>query len=176
MLQVSRGKFLQTFSRIVRKEGFLALYKGFDAVFAGMGPKMAVRFTSFEAFKSLLASPSGEISGTSVFIAGLGAGFTEAVSVVSPMEVVKIRLQGQRPAVVAEGVVATSAPTYRNAFHAARTVAGTEGVGALYQGGVLTALRQGTNQAVNFSVYTMLKNSLCRFQPQKRSFQVTRHQ
>ena len=133
-----------------------------------MGPKMAVRFTSFEAFKSLLASPSGEISGTSVFLAGLGAGVTEAVSVVSPMEVVKIRLQGQRSVLATEGTVATAAPAYRNAFHAVRTVAGNEGVGALYQGGALTALRQGTNQAVNFTVYTMVKDVALKLHPQRK--------
>ena len=38
---------------IVRNEGYLALYKGLGAVVTAIVPKMAIRFTSFEYFKSL---------------------------------------------------------------------------------------------------------------------------
>lgn len=40
-----------TAQRIVRNEGFGALYKGLSAVMAGIVPKMAVRFSSFEYYK-----------------------------------------------------------------------------------------------------------------------------
>ena len=51
-------------------------------------------------------------------------------------------------------------PKYRNAAHAAYTVLKEEGIGAIYRGVSLTALRQGTNQAVNFTAYTELKSFL----------------
>ncbi|KAK1058278.1 Mitochondrial succinate-fumarate transporter [Friedmanniomyces endolithicus] len=51
-------------------------------------------------------------------------------------------------------------PKYRNAAHACYTVVKEEGVGALYRGVTLTALRQGTNQAANFTAYTELKDWL----------------
>lgn len=38
----------------------------------------------------------GKISNKGTFLAGLGAGATEAVAVVTPMEVIKIRLQAQQ--------------------------------------------------------------------------------
>lgn len=51
---------IATASRIVSHEGFFALYKGLSAVMAGIVPKMAVRFTSFEAYKGWLgATPDG---------------------------------------------------------------------------------------------------------------------
>ncbi|KAF9633013.1 hypothetical protein BFW01_g3876 [Lasiodiplodia theobromae] len=155
-----------TFSRIARSEGLFALYKGFDAVLIGMGPKMAVRFASFEAYKTSLQSLSGELNRTAIFAAGLGAGVTEAILVVSPMEVVKIRLQRQNSVPGIGGAAAL--PQYRNALHAAVSVAWHEGIGALYQGVALTALRQGTNQAANFSVYTALKARLAQYQPSGR--------
>ncbi|CZR68806.1 related to succinate-fumarate transporter [Phialocephala subalpina] len=153
---LSNPGFARTASQILRTEGLPALYKGFDAVVTGMGPKMAVRFTSFEAYKSAFASVKGDITGPDILCAGLAAGVTEAVCVVNPMEVIKIRLQGQKMVVAG---VAPAVPEFRNAFQAARTIVWHEGVAVLYQGVTLTALRQGTNQAVNFSVYTALKDA-----------------
>jgi solute carrier family 25 citrate transporter 1 len=40
-----------------------------------------------------MADESGKVSTGSVFLAGLAAGTTEAVLVVSPMDLIKIRLQ-----------------------------------------------------------------------------------
>ena len=74
--------------------------------------------------------------------AGLGAGVTEAVLVVTPMEVVKIRLQAQ-PHSLADPL---EAQRYRNAGHAVYAIVREEGAGALYRGVSLTALRQATNQ------------------------------
>jgi solute carrier family 25 citrate transporter 1 len=71
---------------IVAKEGLPALYKGLGAVVAGIVPKMAIRFSSFEFFKERLADPaSGKVSGSAVLLAGMAAGATESVLVVTPM-------------------------------------------------------------------------------------------
>jgi len=51
---------------IVRSEGFLALYKGLGAVVTAIIPKMAIRFTSFEYYKSLIAA--GKPSQYQIFI------------------------------------------------------------------------------------------------------------
>lgn len=102
--------FLGVGAKIVRNESFWALYKGLGAVVAGIVPKMAIRFSSFELYKSWMADPSGKVSTTAVFfgkfknqrgfdlltihiLAGLAAGTTEAILVVSPMDLIKIRLQ-----------------------------------------------------------------------------------
>ena len=74
--------------------------------------------------------------------AGLGAGVTEAVLVVCPMEVVKIRLQAQ----VHSMTDPLDVPKYRNAAHALWLILREEGPSTLYRGVALTALRQATNQ------------------------------
>ena len=160
--QAKRG-FLKTGVEIVRKETPLGLYKGLGAVLTGIVPKMAIRFTSFEWYKQLLADKkTGMISGQGTFIAGLAAGVTEAVAVVTPMEVIKIRLQAQYHSMADP----LDVPKYRNAAHALYTVVKEEGFGALYRGVSLTALRQGTNQAVNFTAYTYFKEWLYKWQPE----------
>lgn len=148
-----RRGFIKTGVEIAKKETPLALYKGLGAVMTGIVPKMAIRFTSYDWYKQMLADQNGQISGGSNFFAGLAAGVTEAVMVVCPMEVVKIRLQAQHHSMADP----LDVPKYRNAAHACYTVLKEEGIGALYRGVSLTALRQGTNQAVNFTAYTELK-------------------
>ncbi|KAJ1831243.1 Mitochondrial succinate-fumarate transporter [Coemansia sp. RSA 2706] len=145
--------FLGVGQRIVQREGVRALYKGLGAVVTGIVPKMAIRFSSFELYKSWLANGNGHVSTLGVFVAGLGAGVTEAVAVVTPMDVIKIRLQAQRHSTVDP----LDVPKYRNAMHAAFTIVKEEGPATLYKGVALTALRQATNQAVNFTFYQEFK-------------------
>ncbi|SAL96200.1 hypothetical protein [Absidia glauca] len=139
--------------KIVKHESFWALYKGLGAVVSGIVPKMAIRFSSFELYKEWLSDESGKVSTTGVFFAGLAAGTTEAVMVVSPMDLIKIRLQAQRHSMADPMDV----PKYRNAPHAAYTIVKEEGFRALYKGVTLTALRQATNQAANFTAYQEFK-------------------
>jgi len=135
--------FLTTGAEIVKRETPLGLYKGLGAVLTGIVPKMAIRFTSYEWYKQLLAGQDGKITNKGTFLAGLAAGVTEAVAVVTPMEVVKIRLQAQHHSMADP----LDIPKYRNAAHALYLVTTEEGVGALWRGVSLTALRQGSNQA-----------------------------
>lgn len=110
--------------------------------------------------------------------AGLAAGITEAVTVVTTMEVLKVRLQGQKTSDTKAGEV----PKYRNAAHAAYVIAREEGPRALFKGMSLTALRQATNvsgifqsfpietnhltsHTVNLTTYTKLKQKLHDWQP-----------
>ncbi|CAO3649950.1 unnamed protein product [Cunninghamella echinulata] len=138
---------------IVKNESFWALYKGLGAVVSGIVPKMAIRFSSFELYKQWLADENGKVSTLAVFFAGLAAGTTEAVMVVSPMDLIKIRLQAQRHSMADP----LDVPKYRNAPHAAYTIVKEEGFAALYKGVTLTALRQATNQAANFTAYQEFK-------------------
>jgi solute carrier family 25 citrate transporter 1 len=155
-----RRGFLRTGAEIVKRETPLGLYKGLGAVLTGIVPKMAIRFTSYEWYKQMLANQEGFVTGQATFAAGLAAGVTEAVAVVTPMEVVKIRLQAQHHSMADP----LDIPKYRNAAHALYTVVKEEGVGALYRGVSLTALRQGSNQAVNFTAYSEFRARLQKWQ------------
>lgn len=149
--------FITTGKTIYSQEGFLALYKGLGAVVIGIIPKMAIRFSSYEFYRSLLADKqTGVVSTGNTFLAGVGAGITEAVLVVNPMEVVKIRLQAQHMTPSEPGM----APKYRNAVHACYTIVKEEGISALYRGVSLTAARQATNQGANFTVYSKVREYL----------------
>lgn len=66
--QVKALGFIGTGQAIVKKETALGLYKGLGAVLTGIIPKMAIRFTSYEWYKQLLAkdgqtSPGGTFVG-----------------------------------------------------------------------------------------------------------------
>ncbi|RDX44176.1 mitochondrial carrier [Polyporus arcularius HHB13444] len=155
--------FIATGAMIVRRETPLALYKGLGAVLSGIVPKMAIRFASFEKYKAWLADKeTGATAVGSIFLAGLGAGVTEAVLVVTPMEVVKIRLQAQQHSLADP----LEAPKYRNAGHAVYAIVREEGFSALYRGVTLTALRQATNQGANFTAYQELKKFAQEKQPE----------
>lgn len=148
--------FIKTGINIAQKEGFLSLYKGLGAVIIGIVPKMGIRFSSYEFYRGLLYAPDGSITTGQTFLAGVGAGITEAVLVVNPMEVVKIRLQAQHHSMKDP----LDVPKYRNAPHAGYTIVKEEGFKTLYRGVSLTAARQATNQGVNFTVYSKLKEYL----------------
>lgn len=53
---------------IIKRETPLGLYKGLGAVITGIVPKMAIRFTSYEWYKQLLANKeTGAVSGQATF-------------------------------------------------------------------------------------------------------------
>jgi solute carrier family 25 citrate transporter 1 len=152
-----------TAKRIVQREGFLALYKGLTAVYTGIVPKMAIRFVSFEYYKDILAihTPLGT-SSYGTFTAGLASGLTEAILVVTPAEVCKIRMQSQYHSMMDPSQMQHR--KYTNVVQTAITIVREEGIGALYKGIVPTMLRQGCNQAVNFTAYSAIKHAVLDYQ------------
>lgn len=70
------------------------------------------------------------------------------------MEVIKIRLQAQNHSMADP----LDVPKYRNAAHALYTVVKEEGVGALYRGISLTALRQGKSRNMLHFPFSPLQN------------------
>lgn len=61
--------FITTGAEIMKRETPLGLYKGLGAVITGIVPKMAIRFTSFEAYKKWLADKeTGVVSGRATFL------------------------------------------------------------------------------------------------------------
>lgn len=123
----------------------------------GIIPKMAIRFSSFEYYKSVMADENGKVSTGKVFFAGLLSGVTEAVAVVTPMEVIKIRLQAQTNSM--SDPSDWSRRKYRGTFHALFCIVKEEGPFALYKGVIPTVLRQATNQAANFTAYQEIKKA-----------------
>lgn len=153
-----------TAKRIIQREGFLALYKGLTAVYTGIIPKMAIRFVSFEQYRELLAkyTNGGQVTTAITFTAGLASGLTEAILVVTPSEVCKVRMMGQYHSL--QDPTQMQHRKYTNVIQTAGVIIREEGIGALYKGLVPTMLRQGCNQAVNFTAYNMIKRKVMDWQ------------
>ncbi|CAJ0921625.1 13739_t:CDS:2 [Entrophospora sp. SA101] len=171
--KAQRPNFITVAINIIQKETPLGLYKGLGAVVTGIVPKMAIRFSSFEMYKGWFANKStGNVSTVATFFSGLLAGTTEAVFVVTPMDVIKIRLQAQHHSMTDP----LDIPKYRNAAHAAFTIVKEEGISTLYRGVALTALRQATNQAVNFTVYQEMKKLMKKLQETREGQELPTYQ
>ena len=123
----------------VQQNGIRGLYRGLSVLVYGSIPKSAVRFGSFEKFKSILADDRGNLSGGNRLLCGLGAGVSEAIFAVTPMETVKVKfIADQRSA----------NPQYKGFFHGLRTIVAQEGISGTYKGLTATMMKQGSNQMI----------------------------
>jgi len=138
---------------------------------------MAIRFVSFEFYRDTLLHFSQSSATptslqfqptTATFLAGLASGITEAVLIVTPAEVCKIRMQSQHHSLMDATQMAKR--KYTNVVQTAGVIVKEEGFGALYKGIVPTMLRQGCNQAANFTAYGWAKKKLLDMQSQKDGF------
>lgn len=135
----------------IQHEGISALYKGTTPFLAHLTSKYALRFYVNEHYRQMLSTHSNMSDGTLSFVAGLGAGVTEAVLIVTPFEVIKTRLQQQ---------IGITNLKYSGPIHCARTIITTEGIAALAKGVVPTMVRQGLNQCFLFGSYDILKQTM----------------
>jgi len=92
---------------------------------------MAIRFVSFEHYRDSLGGIFGASSYVT-FTAGLASGLTEAVLVVTPAEVCKIRMQSQFNSLV--DPTQKQHRKYTNVAQTAFVIVKEEGIGALYKG------------------------------------------
>ncbi|KAL7464940.1 hypothetical protein ACHAXS_005272 [Conticribra weissflogii] len=187
VVQAPLGPF-GTARRIIQREGPLALYKGLTAVYTGIVPKMAIRFVSFEYYRDVLGGwydrflppkdPSATapstapgatppVNPTVTFTAGLLSGLTEAIVIVTPAEVCKIRMQSQYHSLIDPSQKPQMNAKYKNVVQTAMLIVKEEGIGALYKGVVPTMLRQGCNQAVNFTAYNWSKKQVLAWKKQR---------
>jgi solute carrier family 25 (mitochondrial citrate transporter), member 1 len=139
------------FRQVYRQEGWKTLYKGLTPFSAHLICKYALRFGTYGALENRLGSP---------FLAGLAAGAVEAVTVVTPCEVVKTRLQqvGSR---------------FRGPIDCLRQTVRTEGiVNGLLRGCWPTIIRQSSNQATNFWAADLINRHLWKKRDRKHMLPV----
>jgi solute carrier family 25 citrate transporter 1 len=131
--------------RAVYAEGGLrAFYRGLGPVVTTIVPKVAVRFTAFHQLKALVPGRSSFVGNLA---AGMGAGAVEALLVVTPSEVIKIRQQerGNRS---------------RSQLAVLRTVLSESGGRGLYRGLGATMLRQSGQQGSKFAVFYAVRDAI----------------
>jgi len=135
--------------KTVRTNGVLGLYRGLSVLLYGSIPKSAVRFGAFEELKKRNVDANGNLSAGKRLLCGLGAGVSEAILAVTPMETVKVKfINDQRSA----------NPQFKGFFHGVRTIIKNEGIRGTYQGLTATILKQGSNQAIRFYVMETCKD------------------
>jgi len=135
--------------KTVQEHGVRGLYRGLSVLLYGSIPKSAVRFGSFEQFKKNAVDEKGNLSPLSRLLCGLGAGVSEAILAVTPMETVKVKfIADQRSA----------NPQFKGFFHGVRSIIAKEGISGTYKGLTATIMKQGSNQAIRFYVMESMKD------------------
>ena len=129
--------------KTVQGRGFFGLYRGLSVLLYGSIPKSAVRFGAFEEFKKLMADDRGQLNAKTRLLCGLGAGVSEAIFAVTPMETVKVKFIHDQN---------SANPKYRGFVHGIREIVKEYGVGGVYKGVTATIIKQGSNQAIRFFV------------------------
>ncbi|CAL7936411.1 unnamed protein product [Xylocopa violacea] len=136
-------------TKTVKTRGIFGLYRGLSVLIYGSIPKSAVRFGSFETVKGFLMDADGKLNKKTSFLAGLCAGATEAILVVTPMETIKVKfINDQRSA----------NPKYKGFLHGVTMITKEYGFRGVYQGLTPTILKQGSNQAIRFCTMETLKD------------------
>ncbi|WCJ21001.1 Mitochondrial substrate carrier family protein [Euphorbia peplus] len=126
-------------------EGVRALWKGLTPFATHLTLKYSLRMGSNAVFQGAFKDDeTGHISNRGRLMAGFGAGVLEALAIVTPFEVVKIRLQQQKG-------LSPELLKYKGPVHCARIIIREEGLFGLWSGAAPTVMRNGTNQAAMFT-------------------------
>ncbi|GAB2296627.1 Mitochondrial succinate-fumarate transporter [Dionaea muscipula] len=155
-LQLDRsGKYkgiIHCGATVVRTEGVRALWKGLTPFATHLTLKYALRMGSNAVLQSAFRdSQTGKLSNQARLVSGFGAGVLEALVIVTPFEVVKIRLQQQRG-------LRPELLKYKGPIHCVQTIIREEGLLGMWSGAAPTVMRNGTNQAAMFTAkYTFDK-------------------
>jgi solute carrier family 25 citrate transporter 1 len=125
----------------VQTTGFFSLYRGLAPTLVGSIPKAGIRFGLNSVFKETLRDSQGKLTPAKNFLAGLGAGVSEALIIVAPVETVKTKC------------IELNLPFISGMKH----IWQTEGISGIYQGATATALKQGSNQGLRFMWFNEFK-------------------
>jgi solute carrier family 25 (mitochondrial carrier protein), member 16 len=143
---------------IVKKESFIALYKGNGAQMVRIFPYAATQFTAFEIYKKYcgkVLGPNPYIKHSDKFFAGAGAGLT-AVTLTYPLDTIRARLAFQ----------ITGEHKYNGILHTATTILKEEGgVRALYRGFLPTLVGMVPYAGLSFYCFEVLKYACMKYSP-----------
>lgn len=143
------GGLVSALRNTVAQTGVQGLYRGvIPEILCGV-PKSAALWATFARVRDALADARGLGSNDwlSNLVAGAASGVPEAF-VITPFQVVKVRLQAQGQAGI-----------YRNAAHCLRVMLATEGVRALAAGLGATIARNSVWNSVYFSTFAALRSA-----------------
>lgn len=153
----SKGSAVNIFRHVVSKEGPLALYRGMAAPLASVTFQNAMVFQIYailsRAFeKDLPATDPPSYKG--VALGGVGTGAIQSL-MLSPVELVKIRLQLQRN--ISSNKYSS---IHRGPLDVARSIFRNEGLRGMYRGLTITVLRDAPAHGFYFWTYEYMREQL----------------
>eukprot|EP01090_Pellita_catalonica_P002472 TRINITY_DN12047_c0_g1_i1.p1 TRINITY_DN12047_c0_g1~~TRINITY_DN12047_c0_g1_i1.p1 ORF type:complete len:438 (-),score=49.61 TRINITY_DN12047_c0_g1_i1:14-1327(-) len=152
-LQSSRKKqpniakaLVRMLGSIFRKEGFRGLYRGLLPQLVGITPEKALKLTVNDFLRRFIRdrSPDKSLNFTGELLAGIGTGCIQ-ISITNPYEVVKIRMQMQKPGDEKKGIIRLIREL---------------GFRGLYRGLPATFFRDVPFNALYFTSYAFFRNHL----------------
>ncbi|RGB40799.1 mitochondrial carrier domain-containing protein [Rhizophagus diaphanus] len=135
---------LSSFAKIVKQEGFFALYRGTLPVMCIVTPRVSLQYTGLAMFKPIFERMEGKYIPSGSASAFTGARIMQAITLVTPLELIKIRQQTDINRFKYHGMFSTIALIVRE-----------EGITALYKGLVPTIFRQSWGLAVKFTGFAL---------------------
>jgi solute carrier family 25 (mitochondrial citrate transporter), member 1 len=129
-------------------QGVAGIYSGSPALIASNTAKGGIRFFSFQSSKKVLEQSLGPTNPLVNVLAGLSAGATESILVVTPAEVIKT----QSIDLSAGGL------KRRSTIAVAGQVIKANGILGLWRGLGPVLCKQGTNSAVRFASFGAIKD------------------
>lgn len=142
--QLPRYKNTSIFNTLVtdiKMNGITTVYRGIAPQLLSSIPRSSIRFSVYENLKKKLQDDKGDLSNSKKLICGLTAGGVEAMTVMTPAEVIKIQTINK-----GKSVPESIKIIYRE-----------NGLLGFYKGGLETTLRQATTQGTSFLVYDKSK-------------------
>ncbi|KIV82396.1 hypothetical protein PV11_04513 [Exophiala sideris] len=140
---------------VLRSQGLAGVYSGSPALIASNTAKGGIRFFSFETGKRILERVLGPNTASVHVLAGLCAGVAESILVVTPAEVIKTQAIHMSIAGLKR----------RSTLSIAGQVVRTDGLFGLWRGLGPVLCKQGTNSAVRFASFGMIKERVSKAVP-----------
>ena len=150
LLQLDKSSTVKKYNGIIdcakqqiKKNGPLSLYRGLVPTLTFAIPKAGIRFGGYNYFNNIIKNNTNEGNETvkSLF-AGIGAGFSEAVLVVTPQETIKTKL----------------IESNYGFYNGVKSIINESGYKGLYKGLLPTIIKQSSNQGIRFMTYGTYKN------------------
>lgn len=139
------------FKKTISKHGVGGVYVGAPVRIIGAGFQQMFRWGAYTNLAGYARDENGKLSPLMTTLCGLGAGITEAVCAVTPVETLKTRVTDDQR---------KGTGNYKGTLDAFGKIFRSEGPMGLYRGAFPTIMKQGTNQAVRMPLQVQLMGVL----------------
>jgi hypothetical protein len=124
----------QTFIKDIKSNGIISIYRGLAPQLTSAIPRTAMRYAVFDHLKNNFKDINGNITNLQKLSFGMIAGASEAITITTPAEVVKVQLVNNNSQIL---------NTLKNFYK-------KNGLSGFYKGSFMTTIRQSTNHGITF--------------------------